>query len=69
MKVSSGRWIFGKIFTVITTEVKMGIEAIIGALISGFACRVYAAGMAVFVANEAMKPLSYAMNAVQTVLP
>jgi len=46
----------------------MDIATITGMLISGFATRIYGAGVAVWVAIEASKPLKSAMSAVDATL-
>ena len=47
----------------------MDMNTIIGSLLSGYACKVYAAGMAVFVASEAVKPLMHAASAIHYAFP
>lgn len=37
----------------------MEMSSIIGAMIGGFACRVYAGGVALWLGSEAMKPLAH----------
>ena len=49
-------------------EWKMDIATITGMLISGFATRIYGAGMAIWVAVEASAPLTDALGAVNTTL-
>ena len=49
-------------------EWKMDIATITGMLISGFATRIYGAGVAVWVAIEASAPLKSAMSAIGTTL-
>lgn len=46
----------------------MDIATITGMLISGFATRIYGAGMAIWVAVEASAPLTDALGAVNTTL-
>lgn len=45
------------------------MQRIIGMLISGFACRVIAAGLAVYIASYAVIALCDAMERVRAVLP
>tara|TARA_B100000378_G_scaffold245094_1_gene215799 strand:+ start:362 stop:547 length:186 start_codon:yes stop_codon:yes gene_type:complete len=49
-------------------EWKMDMATIVGALISGFATRIYGAGVAVWVAIEASTPIKNAMGTVDATL-
>jgi len=44
---------------------KMGFGSIISAMLGGFACRIYAGGMALWIGSEAMKPLAHVAEAIR----
>lgn len=43
----------------------MEMSTVIGWVLGGFACRIYAAGAAVWAASEAMKPLAHVAQALR----